>query len=259
MNKIVKFVTTTAIILFLGTFSVAATNPAKDSSTEPPRWVILGDCSQGWLLYGSYGFRVTAGQFITGTLNFNGECGLAGVNTYVGQDGGVVDLGLTGTYSVNADGTVVISMTIGQETTPQMYVVALSKVGPGAVGIGINGTPGQIELVSQNNYWFSRYDNASLRGSFAVLCKVNGGLNYVTFDGKGGLTGVDPVYSNGVEASNPYTGSYSVNTDGTFSGSLNGSFSEYTFYGAIENSGNQIVYMYDNASFGVDDSCVGSH
>lgn len=263
MNKIAKFVATIAVMLVLGTFSVAGTNnPPQHNpfwgADAGSGWDITGECSQGWLLYGSYGFTITSGQFIVGSLNFNGNCGLSGVNTYTGQNGGVVDSEVGGSYSVNADGTVSISMTIGHETTPQTFIVALSRTLAGAVGIGTGSTEGQIQLVAQNNYWFWQYNNASLSGSFAVVCSPSSTLNYVTFNGKGGLSGVDPYYSNGAEVSNPYTGTYTVNSDGTFTGSLNGSFSPYTFYGVIDNGGNQIAYLYNYAGYGVDDSCVGT-
>jgi hypothetical protein len=263
MDKVVKFVATITVMLVLGTFSVAATNSALHHPTKGGNGNTgvdtPGQCTSGWLLDGSYGFRVTNGQFIVGSLNFDGNCGLSGVNTYVGQNGGVTDSSVTGSYSVNADGTIAISLTIGEATTPQQtYLVALSRTLPGAVGMGVNGTPGEIQLIAQNNFWFWKYNDASLFGSFAAICYVNATLNYVTFDGKGNLSGVSPYYSNGTEVSNPYTGTYTVNSDGTFTGSLNGGFSQYTFYGAIENGGNQIVYMYDAAGFGIDDSCVGN-
>jgi hypothetical protein len=262
MNKFAKFVATAAIILVLGTFSVAEIKSPLHHTNTGDRNTNLntpGQCTYGWLLDGTYGFRVTNGQYIVGTLNFNGNCGVSGVNTYTGQNGGVTDMAVTGTYVVNADGTITISITFGEETTPQYYLIALSRTLPGAVGEGVNGTPGQIQLVAQNNFWFWKYTNASLYGSYAAMCYVNATLNYVTFDGKGNVSGISPYFSNGVEVSDPYTGTYTVNSDGTFTGSLNGSFSQYTFYGSLENGGNQIVYMYDAAGFGIDDSCVGNH
>jgi hypothetical protein len=259
MNKIVKFVTTIAVMLVLGTFSVAASAQERDTNAGPRRWEAAGgECSNGWLLYGTYGFRVTNGQFIVGTLDFNGNCGLTGVNTYTGQNGGVTNMDATGSYAVNADGTITVSITFGEETTPQTYLIEFSRTLPGAVGAGVNGTSGEIQLVAQNNFWFWKYNNSSLYGSYAAICYVNATLNNVTFDGKGNLSGISPYYSNGVEVSDPYSGTYTVNSDGTFTGALTGSFSQYTFYGSIENGGNQVVYMYDAAGYGIDDSCVGN-
>jgi hypothetical protein len=263
MSKLVKFAANIAILLGLGTFAVAGTN-------KPPQHNALvggeagsspfspAACSDGRVLDGAYGFMVSSGQYIVGSLDFNGKCGFSGVNTYVGENGGVTDSSVTGSYSVNADGTIAISMTIGDESTPQTFVVARNRSFRGAEGIETDGNPGIIQLVGQElPKGETAYSDASVVGRYVVVCP--GTLNTITFDGEGNLSGIDPTYYDGVENSNPFTGTYTVNSDGTFTGSLNGDFSAYTFYGAIENGGGQIVFLYDRAGYGVDDSCVGNH
>ena len=80
-------------------------------------------------------------------------------------------------------------------------------------------------------------------------------LNYVTFDGHGNLTGVEAYNNNGTVGQDTITGgTYSVNGDGTFSGSLSGS---YTFNGVMEKGVSQIEYTYSLPGTGGVLACVG--
>ena len=78
----------------------------------------------------------------------------------------------------------------------------------------------------------------------------------MTFDGNGNQTGVDP-YDNGSYGDNPYTGTYTVNSDGTFSGGFSGAYSLYTLTGVIDNGGSEIEYTYDYQGQGGVVSCYG--
>jgi hypothetical protein len=77
-------------------------------------------------------------------------------------------------------------------------------------------------------------------------------LNLETFS-NGTLSGTDPFNNGGSYAvSNvPYTGSYTVNTDGSFAGSLVVEGTSFDFYGALSYQNSQVEYIYANVANGV--------
>ena len=107
-------------------------------------------------------------------------------------------------------------------------MVGVSESGNKARGLESDNTIGAvIDLQSQLTTLTSGYTTASLNGSYAASCTGNSeaDFNYLTFDAQGNLTGLDVYNNNGGQGSNPIQGTYSVNGDGTFSGSLTGSYS----------------------------------
>ncbi len=207
-------------------------------------------CSGGALLSGEYGMLVgsyvgTNGKYLVGALNFNGACGITGTNTFGGVGGSFAQASVTGTYGLNADGTIAITLNLSGQTTPQTYIVGLSQSGHEAIGIENDGTSGFIDLQSQLTTLTAGFTTASLTGTYATSCIGNEvDLYYQTFDGLGNITGVNSKYINGTVTTNtPYTGTYTVNSDGTYQGSLTLSGNPVPFYGVIDNGNNEIEYI----------------
>jgi hypothetical protein len=207
-------------------------------------------CSGGALLSGQYGMLVgsyvgTNGKYLVGALNFNGACGITGANTFGGVGGSFAQASVTGTYGLNTDGTVAITLNLSGQTTPQTYIVGVSQSGHEAIGIETDGTSAFIDLQSQLTTLTAGFTTASLSGTYATSCVGNDvDLNYQTFDGQGNITGVNSKYINGtVTVGTLYTGTYTVNSDGTYQGSVTLSGNPVPFYGVIDNGNNEIEYI----------------
>ncbi len=244
MNKTIARVCAVAVVLLLiSTFGNAAT------------------CTGGSGLSGYYGMLVGgAGKYLTGALHFDGNCNITGTNIAGTLGGSYVTTTATGTYGQNSDSTYTLTLNFSGQSAAQTYIVGVSESGNKARGIESDGTAGDtIDLQSQLAPVGGGYTSSSLNGTYAAACLTSGAadLNYVTFDGNG-LTGVD-VFDNGGtnEGNNSYSGTYSVNSDGTFSGTLTGSYSSFSFNGVIENGVSQIEYIYDESGSGGVLSCVG--
>jgi Chitobiase/beta-hexosaminidase C-terminal domain len=243
-----------AAMLFLGAaFSVVSAAPVPQPGAATP------SCSGGASLSGWYGMLVgsysgTGGKYLTGAVHFDGACGLTGTNTFGGVNQQFAHASVTGTYGGNADGTISITMNLAGQSTPQTYIVGVSQSENEAVGIETDGTSAFIDLQSQLTTLTSGFNTASLTGTYSASCSGSGvDLNYATFDGKGNITGVDDEENNGVVTTNtPYTGSYAVNSDGTFQGSVLFNGSQIPFYGVLDNGTNEIEYIYTGVNF-----CVG--
>ncbi len=135
---------------------------------------------------------------------------------------------------------------------------ASRRLGNEALGIETDGSAiATFEMQSQLQVPAVPYSAASLNGTYAAKCfGAEVDLNYVTFDGNGNLTGIDP-FNNGNFGSSPYTGFYSVNPDGTFSGGFGGSYALYTMTGVIDNATGAIEYTYDYSGVGGVVQCIG--
>lgn len=215
----------------------------------------------GWygILVGGPAVNGTGGKFLSGSVYFNGAGSLNGTNVNGGINGSVSDSSVTGTYVVNSDNTVTITMNLSGQTAPQTYVVGIVDAGSEAVGIESDGTAdATIDMQAQLEPTSLPYTTASLNGTYAVACHGDGvDLNYVSFDGNGNLAGIDPFAGNGTQSNNPYTGTYTVNSDGTVLGTLTGSYAGYTFAGVIDNWTSEIEYNYETVSTGGFTSCMG--
>jgi hypothetical protein len=171
-------------------------------------------CTGGGSLSGDYGMLVSGtGKYLAGALYFDGNCNLSGSNITGGSSGQYVTTSVTGTYGQNSDGTLTLTMNLAGQSAAQTYVVGVSESGIKARGMESDGTvEATIDLQSQLTTLVSGYNAASLNGTYAASCFGSAAdLNYVTFDGKGNLTGVDPFDNGGTVGNNPYAGTYSVN------------------------------------------------
>jgi hypothetical protein len=107
------------------------------------------------------------------------------------------------------------------------------------------------------------FTNSSLNGTFAASCigpaTQQSDLNLVTFS-NGSLAGTDPYNNDGsAQTSNdPYTGTYTINSDGTFSGSLVVAGTPFDYYGVISNSGAKVEYIYSAVSNGTPTAAFAS-
>ena len=204
------------------------------------------------MLVGSY--SGSGGKYLIGAVHFDGACGITGANTFGGVGGNFAQASVTGTYGLNSDGTFGVTLNLSGQSTPQTYIVGVSQSGNEAVGIETDGTSAYIDLQSQLTTLTSGFNTASLNGTYAASCVGAGvDLNYQTFDGQGNITGVDSEYNVGVVTTNtPYTGTYTVNSDGTYQGSVLFGGSTVPFYGVLDNGNNEIEFIYTGVN-----SCSG--
>jgi len=219
-------------------------------------------------LAGYYGFVVGGnaqsgggGKYLSGSIYLNGAGVLSGTNVNGGINAQYGNTSVVGSYSVNPDNTVSVTMNLANQTTAQTYVVGVSESGNEAIGIESDNTAiATIDLQSQ--LWPSStppYSNASLNGTYSASCSgAEVDLNYVTFDGNGNITaGVDAFYD-GYYGDNPYTGTYTVNNDGTFSGNFVGPIYDiFTMTGVLDNVTAEIEYTYYQQGVGGVVSCLG--
>ena len=217
-----------------------------------------GTCSGGASLSGWYGMLVSGGgEYLSGALYFDGNCNVSGNHVTGGSGGQYSSTSVSGTYVQNSDGTFTITLNYPGQSTPQTYMVGVSESGNKARGLESDGTVmATIDLQSQLTTLTSGYGAPSLSGTYAASCYGSGysELDYVTFDGKGNISGVDANDIWGSLGNQPVAGTYSVNSDGTFSGSLAGS---YSFNGVIDNGVSEIEYTYDQSGTGGVMACVG--
>jgi hypothetical protein len=204
-------------------------------------------------VHGWYGMLVTGttldagAKYLVGAILFDGVSGVTGNNVY---GGGGFDGAVTGTYAANSDCTLTISMTIGS-TAAQVYTVAV-KTSNEAVGIEVDSSAvATIDLQAQYATYTPglNFTASSANGVFTGACygaaAVATDLNIATFS-NGTVNGTDPSNDSGsfLAANNPYTGTYTVNSDGTFSGAVSVDGGTYDFFGVIANGGAELEYFY---------------
>jgi hypothetical protein len=201
------------------------------------------------------------GKYLSGSIYLNGSGGLTGNNVNGGINAQYGNTSVTGSYSVNPDNTISVTMNLANQTTAQNYVVGVSESGNEAMGIESDNTAiATIDLQSQ--LWPSStppYSNASLNGTYVASCSgAEVDLNYVTFDGNGNITAGVDAYDDGYYGDNPYTGTYTVKSDGTFSGNFAGPiYNIFTMTGVLDNGTAEIEYTYYQSGVGGVVSCVG--
>lgn len=220
----------------------------------------------GWYSMLVAGDTVSTGaaNYEVGAVYFDGVSHVSGKNIY-GSAGSRNSA--TGTFKQNTDCTIDVSLTVGSAAAN--YTVAINNAGQ-AVGIETDAT-GVANIYFKPQYptyvAVQNFNAASLNGTFAAACggplTSSSDLNLVTFK-SGTLSGTDP-YNNGgsfAVANVPYTGTYSVNSDGTFKGTLVVNATSFDYYGVIDSSNTEVEYIYANVSGGAAtnafSSCVGS-
>ena len=136
----------------------------------------------------------------------------------------------------------------------------MSESGNEAAGIETDSSAvATIDIQSQLQLPGMAYSLASLNGTYSASC---GGyevdLNYVTFDGNGNIiAGVD-AYDDGGFGDNPYVGTYTVNSDGTFSGNFAGPiYDVFTMTGVLDNGTAEMEYTYYQSRVREVVSCIG--
>jgi len=89
------------------------------------------------------------GKYLSGSAYFNGGT-LTATNVNGGINSTYGNTTATGTYTVNSNNTISITMNLAGQTTAQTYVVAVSEAGNEAVGIETDGTAiATIDIQSQ--------------------------------------------------------------------------------------------------------------
>jgi hypothetical protein len=209
--------------------------------------------------------NAAGGKYLTGALHFNNvSCVVYGGRITGGNNGASTTQVVTGTFAHNQDGTTTIFLYPADKSATQVYIVGVSQSTSAAVGIETDGSASAtIALTPQVGVGQTSptYTNGSLVGRFAIVCNGLGSykddLNYVSFDGKGNLSGQNPYDYDGSIGNLAYTGSYSVAPDGTLSGVLFNNYSDYTFHGVIDSKGFDVKYIYNRAGFGNLVACQG--
>jgi hypothetical protein len=227
--------------------------------------------ASGWyaVLVSGYSTQAnSAGKYLTAAAYFNApNCQFLGYNSFGGVNGQFTNAAPSGSFTTNADGTVSLSLTISGQSAVQTYVGAVRKTAGGLTGIENDSTAvATIDLQPMGNVAYPNGATSSLSGTYAVTCTGTGGndgnladLNAVTFDGKGNISGID-AYNNNSQVSGaniPYSGTYTVYQDGTFTGTLTGAFTGTTLSGVISASGAEVEYTYNLAGTGGDLACSG--
>jgi len=206
-------------------------------------------------LSGSYGMLVsgqTTGskpttKYLSGAITFNGAGSISGSNIY-GAAG--ARNSLSGSYSVNSDCTLTLLTNINGTSTS--YTVVLKASGEAA---GIEVDKSAVSNITLKPQITGSFTNASINGTYTASCGgflgAYSDLNLVAFN-NGTLSGTDPFNNAGnyVAANNPYSGRYTVNSDGTFSGTVSVDGTVFDYFGVISSSNSQVQYFYTNDSNG---------
>ena len=170
-----------------------------------------------------------------GVMTFDGAGNMTGSATKVG--GGVAESGaLSGTYTVNSNGTgmIEVTSTLFNPPTIQLGFVLNSAAAGVAHGFQFMQTENHNNVVISGTALLQStipwtYNVASVRGSFSFLFNSwsadpgfdeRGGIGILTFDGKGNLKGSFTSLDNGVYTPLTFTGTYAVKADGSCSASL---------------------------------------
>ncbi len=216
-------------------------------------------------LSGSYGVHVTGSttqgvsKFLSGVLTFAANCSISG-DIAIGENNVATAFMplYAGSISTNADGSLMLSLTLQQGGMPEVYAIGYSSAFNEAVGAEMdNSAVATIDLKPQaapGSSAAGSYNNASIKGAFAASCSGITGtytdLNDFTFDGAssngvGNITaGIDYYNNYGQAGVEPYVGQYSVNADGTFTGYVIVANVQYGVTGVIDNGGNEVQFLY---------------
>jgi len=210
----------------------------------------------GWyavLVSGQTTAAAPAAKYLAGALQFNGAGAATADHIY---DGTGAAASATGTYVLNSDCTLTLTLTVGS-SIPQVYTLGVNSAG-GAVGVETDSAAvATIDLQAQYASVTTglNFTSSSLNGTFAAAClgpeALSSDVNLATYS-NGTVTGTDPFNNaGGFSVSNvPYAGTYAVNSDGTFTGSVTVLATPFDFYGVIS-AGGEIEYLYSSVANGV--------
>ncbi len=179
----------------------------------------------------------------TADVNMNQE-GTIGIMTFDGAgnvtasftsiSGGVVQTGTaSGTYTVNSNGTGAITFTTGSNP-PHFAITLTSSAGGLAHGLQLLQTNDNRNLVFSGTAFLQStipvtYTLASVKGNFGLLLNVwdgnandfqEGVVGIASFDGAGKVKGSTTDVDGGVVSTQTFTGTYTVNSDGSGNMSL---------------------------------------
>lgn len=233
--------------------SLCLGSPVAFSQTSCPTSLASLNGWYGLLVSGSTVATTPAPKYLAGALLFNGAGGISGSNVYSGSGASST---ATGTYVANSDCTLTLTLKIGTAAAQVYSVGVAAGVATAIEAVGIEtdaSAVATIDLQAQNstNTTALNFTSSSLNGTYAASCvgplSASSDLNLVTFS-NGTLSGTDPYNNGGGFATSnvPYTGTYAVNSDGTFSGSLVVLGTNFNFYGVTTAAGRDVKYMYSN-------------
>ena len=222
-------------------------------------------------LTGRYGLVVgepthgtEGGEYFSGSLNFSAGTLSGTVNGDL-SDGssGLGSSTVTGTYVTNADNTVSLTLNLATPAKTLKFIVGVSEGANGAAGIQTDGSVvASIDLQKQLQPPPS-FGVGSIIGTYAASCSgYEIDLNYTTFDGNGNIIApTQDAYDNGGYGDLAYAGTYTVNSDGTFSAHFSGInaniFNVFTLSGVLDNGSAEMEFSYDQSGIGGMVSCIG--
>jgi hypothetical protein len=164
-----------------------------------------------------------------GVVTFDGAGNVT--ESYTSINGGVVQTGTnSGTYTVNSNGTGTINWTDGHQTAITLNSTA-AKVAHGVQMLATDDNANEVIIGTAvlQSTTAQTYIVASLKGNFSYqwnkwTADVNeaqgGGIGIFSFDGKGNVKGSGTYMDSGVLQTGTFTGTYTVNPDGSGSLSL---------------------------------------
>jgi hypothetical protein len=169
---------------------------------------------------------------VVGVMTFDGAGNVTA--SYTSISGGVLQTGTaSGTYIVNSNGTGAISFTTG--SSPPQFAITLTSSAAGlAHGMQLLRTNDNRNLVESGTALLqsttaTTYTLASVKGNFGLQlnewdANVNdsqeGIVGIASFDGAGKVKGSTTDVNGGVVSKGTFTGTYTVNADGSASMSL---------------------------------------
>jgi hypothetical protein len=225
-------------------------------------------CNTAPTLSGTYALNVTGSttagvsKFLTGMLTFSTSCTVTGTIA-VGENYVAAPFAplYAGSYAINTDGSIALSLTLQQGAAPETYAIGYSQAFNDAVGAEMdNSAVATIELkplLYPATAPALSYTNATLAGTYVASCAGRSAtytdLNAFTFDGSSTngvgniISGVDYYNNYGQAGLEPYVGQYSVAANGTFTGNVTVGGAQYGVTGVIDFSANEIQFLYSAA------------
>jgi hypothetical protein len=201
------------------------------------------------------------GKYMTGSLFFNGSCVVTAQNVNGGINGRYANSTATGTYAAAPNNSIAMTLRLPGQSQVQTFTLGVSTTAVGGFGLETDGTAVATISLKPQSLPIGGYTPAMLKGTFQLSCigtdDSYSDMNTMSFDGAGGVTGVDVYNNEGSQGSAPITGTYTVAGDGTFMAVLRNNFAGYSLTGVLTRNANYMDYTYDVDGTGGVAACSG--
>ncbi len=216
----------------------------------------LAKCTGGSAIKGNFGATVNGplvsgnnAEIYTGTLTFDGKCGITGSLTGGTFGQPAVTQGVTGSYSVPADKQGSISVLLPGASSAVTFSVGLTKDGKAAEIDGVATNGAAVATIQATAIAQAKYNLASLSGNYVALCTGasnagSGGfgteLAYTTFNGAGQYSATAVGNNDGNPFSVSVTGTYTVSADGTVTEQNDAPYSNFSVVAELVSNGTEV-------------------